>query len=218
MRISDWAKQFGIWVEEAQGQPGEIVYRVKDIFTTRDGSWEPSDAPGSVPQWARDAYLKPYGHPQYFDDAGAATNLFGAIMGDSGALLPRGTVEFWTYADNANHSKQRAKISGWANISMFPSSSYVPDRREKGPWAWQPKGVNADTVKGGGLPQRWHVSMFAVWEAVKVPVVVVPPVDPPVLPTGPDADRLTAIEAELRRLSLNVDALWKRLDAMEGDG
>ena len=60
--ISDWAQKFGISIEPATGNPGETVYRVKDIFTTRDGSWEPSDKPGSVPQWARDAYLKPANH------------------------------------------------------------------------------------------------------------------------------------------------------------
>lgn len=71
-RISKWAQEFGITVEPTAGQPGETIYHVTDIFTTRDGSWEPSNTPGSVPQWARDTYLKPWGNPQYFDDAGAA--------------------------------------------------------------------------------------------------------------------------------------------------
>ena len=79
-RISDWAQKFGISIEPTAGNPGETVYRVKDIFTTRDGSWEPSDKPGSVPQWARDAYLKPANHPQYNDDAGADHHLFGAVI------------------------------------------------------------------------------------------------------------------------------------------
>ena len=50
VRISKWAQEFGITVEPTAGQPGETIYRAKDIFTTRDGSWEPSDKPGSVPQ------------------------------------------------------------------------------------------------------------------------------------------------------------------------
>ena len=180
-RISEWAQKFGLWIEPTTGNPGETIYRLKDIFTTRDGSWEPSSTPGSVPQWARDAYLKPSGSVQYFDDAGAAQNLFGAIISESGSMIPHGNFEFWTYTDNQNHSIQRAKLSGWANISLWPSSSYVPDRGEKGPWAWQPKGVKADLVKGGGLPQRWHVSMFAVWSPVTLPTVT-PPIDPPVVP------------------------------------
>ena len=39
-RISDWAQKFGISIEPTAGNPGETIYRVKDIFTTRDGSWE----------------------------------------------------------------------------------------------------------------------------------------------------------------------------------
>lgn len=181
MRISKWAQEFGITVEPVTGNPGETVYKVVDIFTTRDGSWEPSNTPGSVPQWARDAYLKPWGSLQYFDDAGAATNLFGGLW-LNGNMIPHGTMRFWTYGDNANHVDQRVKLSGWANIPLWPSSSFVPDRGERGPWAWQPKGVAADLVKGGGLPQRWHVSTFAVWTPVTLPNVVTPPVDPPTEP------------------------------------
>jgi len=180
VRISKWAQEFGITVELTAGQPGETIYHVTDIFTTRDGSWEPSNTPGSVPQWARDTYLKPWGNPQYFDDAGAAQNLFGGIT-MNGNMIPHGTMHFWTYTDNSNHTDQRVKLSGWANIPLWPSSSFVPDRGEKGPWAWQPKGVKADLVKGGGLPQRWHVSMFAVWSPVTLPTVT-PPIDPPTVP------------------------------------
>ena len=159
------------------GQPGETVYRVTDIFTTRDGSWEPSDAPGSVPQWARDAYLKPWGHPQYFDDAGAAQNLFGGIA-MNGNMIPHGTMHYYTYTDNQNHTNQRAKIHGWANIPIYGHSD-VP-----GPWAWYPKNHNAaDVVKGGGMPHGWHVSWFVVWEVVALPNTVTPPIiDPPVVP------------------------------------
>lgn len=193
--ISKWAQEFGLTVEPVTGQPGETINRVVAIFTTRDGSWEPSDKPGSVPQWARDTYLKPANHPQYFDDAGAAQNLFGAVM-DNGYMVPRGTMHFWTYTDNQNHTDQRVKLSGWANIALWPSSSYVPDRGEKGPWAWQPKGIKSDVVKGGGLPQRWHVSTFAVWSPVTLPNVITPPVEPE--PTQPET--LEAAWVEIHKL------------------
>ncbi|HCB14178.1 MAG TPA: hypothetical protein DEP36_11520 [Gammaproteobacteria bacterium] len=54
MRISDWAKQLNVIIQPATVAVGQPVLRVKDIFTTRDGSWEPSQALGSIPQWARD--------------------------------------------------------------------------------------------------------------------------------------------------------------------
>lgn len=199
MRISEWAQQFGITVEDATGAPGELIYRVKDIFTTRNGSWEPSDTPGSVPQWARDAYLKPLGHPQYFDDAGADRHLFGAVMADGGTLQPWGTIHYYTYTDNSNHADMRVKMHGWANIPLF-GHSQIP-----GPWAWYPKNhYKADLVKGGGLPGGYHVSTFVVWQLVKN-AVVVPPIDPPTEPQQPET--LEAAWVEIRKLWAVVNQL-----------
>jgi len=194
MRISDWARHFKITVEPAQAQPGETVYRVKDIFTTRDGSWEPSDKPGSVPAWARDAYLKLPKHAQYFDDAGADHHLFGAVMGDADNLQPHGTIHFYTYTDNGNHSTQRVKLSGWANIPIFGHSA------TPGPWAWHPAKGNtkADIVKGGGLPGGWHVSFFVVWQA-GVESIVAPPIDP--LPPEP-----LTLEQRVERLERIIES------------
>ena len=46
MRISDWAQKFNLAVKRCEERPdhpqGEIVYRVKDVFTTLLGSWDPS--------------------------------------------------------------------------------------------------------------------------------------------------------------------------------
>ena len=175
MRISDGAKEYGITVEPARLAPGEVVYRVKDIFTTRNGSWEPSGVPGSVPSWARDTYLKPPNHPQYNTDGGADHHLFGAVMLAGGALDPTAVIHYFTYTDDRNHADMRVKPHGWANIPIFGHSA-VP-----GPWAWYPLGRTADIVKGGGMPNGAHVSFFAVWEAVAVPVLV-PPLDPPTAP------------------------------------
>lgn len=214
MRISEWATKFNVTIHPATGQPGETIYRVKDLFTTRDGSWDPSDKPGSVPQWARDTYLKPTNHPQYIDDGGADHHLFGAVaQGDR--LQPHGTIHYWTFSDNGNHTDQRVKLHGWGNIVMWSSSSFVPERGERGPWAWQPAGVKADIVVGGGMPSNWHVSFWCVWEPYKVPdVVVVPPVDPPDPPTQPSdlEQRVIALEADNKRLQTNIDAIWKKID------
>ena len=212
MRISDWAKSFGARVERAMVQPGAVVYRVKDIFTTRDGSWEPSSIPGSIPQWARDSYLT-----KEFDDAGGATHLFGAM--ENGGLVAGIPIRFWTHADNANHTNQVTKRSGWANLPLSPDASFVPDRGEVGPWAWRPASYPADTVIGGGLPQRWHVSTFAVWERTIEPVTTPPDDDG----DGENSDiqqlinRISILEQTTGLLSAEVKTLKKLLGQWLGD-
>ena len=63
-RISDWVKKFNIVVVPCEERPdkptGDVVYRLKDLFTTCEGKWEPASDMGSLPQWARDAYLRPW--------------------------------------------------------------------------------------------------------------------------------------------------------------
>lgn len=212
MRISDAAKQFGIQIETAQAAaPGEVVYRVKDIFTTRDGSWEPSNKPGSVPQWARDTYLKSPSHPQYNDDGGADHHIFGAVWRD-GALIASFPIEYYTDGKQ-NHTTQIAKRHGWANIVMYSSSSYVPERGERGPWRWQPAGVKADVVVGAGMPSNWHVSWFAVWEAVRNDDVVIP-----TEPTEPGGPVDTSLEKRVAALEADNAKLKALLRQWTGDG
>ena len=204
MRISDWAKQFGIWVEPATAAPGEIVLRVKDIWTTHHGSWELSDQPGSVPAWARADYLLPLWHPQYNHDGGGARHLFGAVLGERG-METSGAIHFYTYTDNRNHVAVPVKPSGWANIFLNGPSA-IP-----GPWAWQPANRKADLVKGGGLPGGEHISFYVVWEPVTEPgsPVEPPPIDPPIGP-DPGADVL----ARLARLERAMDVLvgaWREV-------
>jgi hypothetical protein len=154
--------------------PDEIVYLIKDIFTTRWGSWEPSDEAGSVPQWARDAYLKPIGAPDYFDDAGADHHLFAAVIGLDGSLERLREILYWSDGfeminDPAYDGYVRRltkEKSGWANIVIDPGSSFVPERGESGPWCWAPTGA-AEVLSGGGLPSNHHISTFVVWQAVR---------------------------------------------------
>lgn len=197
MRISEWATKFNAIIEPAKAKPGETYYRVRDLFTTRDGSWEPSNKPGSVPQWARDTYLHGTNHPQYNSDGGADHHIFGAVA-DGANLKPLGNITFWTPDYNGNMTIQRVKTHGWANSVI--DSSFVPERGERGPWAWQPSPALADIVIGGGLPANMHVSWFCVWEAFTMPPVIVPPIDPPIEP-GDDGDY-----AALRR---DIDGLQR---------
>lgn len=179
--IGSWIDPFHVSVcalaqrpDHAQSKNG-LTYYLKDLFTTRDGAWEPSDKPGSVDLWARVRYLKPMNAPDYFDDAGASTHLFAAVIGLDGQLVRGQQIVFWSdgLGQLANPAYQKyitqytKEKSGWCNLFMAPSSSYVPERGESGPWCWCPAGA-ADVVVGGGLPARQHISTFAVWQAVKV--------------------------------------------------
>jgi hypothetical protein len=176
-RISEWIPVYNVSVKPLMARPdrpkSDVVYVVKDLFTTRHGSWEPVALPGSIPQWARDAYLKPLHAPDYFDDAGGDHHLFAAVIGLDGKLVRGQEIIYWsdgfemlkdpTY-DNYVRRKTKEK-SGWANIITGPGSSFVPERNESGPWCWAPAGA-AEVVCGGGLPANVHISFFVVWQAV----------------------------------------------------
>jgi hypothetical protein len=197
-RTGSWVQTLKLQIKGIAERPdvlpaGDYVYLIQDVFTTRDGSWEPSSVYGSVDGWARDAWLKPFGDPQYFDDAGADHHLFAAILDKDGNLLKNMDMLYWSdgfamlgdptyngYVQGSNgfrypRTKER---SGWANIIMSESSSYVPERGETGPWCWVPYGLPAEVMCGGGMPAKQHISVFAVWRAVPRDEVGTPP--PPV--------------------------------------
>lgn len=221
MRVGDWIKQFNITIKTCEERPdkpqGDIVYRVKDIFTTRDGSWEPSATPGAVNSWARDEYLKPWGAADYFDDAGADHHLFARVLDLNGKpIKERDSILYWSDGfdrlgdpNYTGYVKQTPKQkSGWSNIVIF--SGYVPERKEIGPWSWCPVGA-ADVVVGGGLPANWHVSIFVVWQAEKrstEPQPAQPPAQPSAKPpekvdpgSGTDVSFLTDVRRTAWRLA-----------------
>ncbi|MEZ4736797.1 MAG: hypothetical protein R3E79_57685 [Caldilineaceae bacterium] len=177
MRISNWATRFNVKVvrceERADNPPGAVVYRIKDIFTTRDGQWDPSDKPGSVDQWARASYLRPFNAPDYFDDAGGDHNIFARVLDEEGRpLATQDLVICWSdgvHLLGESNFDQYIKMrmtpktrSGWANQPIW--NSFGPERGETGAWAWCPRGA-ADVIVGGGLPNNLHVSWFVVWQA-----------------------------------------------------
>jgi hypothetical protein len=183
---------------------GDVVYRLIDLWTTRDGSWDPNlDTPGRLPAWARDTYLRPSGAPDYFDDAGGDHHLFARVLDLEGRPISTpDLVLLWSdglqQLGNPNYQgfvritpKSR---SGWANQDVY--ARYDHTRGERGPWSWCPAGA-ADVVTGGGLPgMGWHVSTFAVWRAERRQAVTppTPPVTPPTPPvTPPVIDVLEAI-------------------------
>lgn len=178
MRITEWADKLNVQILQAKVAPGKPVYRLCDFFTTRDGSWEVK--PGveyGIPQWARDTYLRPWGAPDYFDDAGADHHIFGAVVGATKVPDKAGQIFYRTWTDNGNHTVQSVKPkSGWANIIM--TGKYFPDQGQVGPYEWQPFGVvPGDAVRGAGMPYNLHVSFFATWQLVTEPATEQPPTD-----------------------------------------
>jgi hypothetical protein len=206
-RVGSWVKTLNLTVKGISERPdtpppGNYVYLIKDIFTTRDGSWEPKNIYGGVDQWARDAYLKPFHHLEYFDDAGADHHLFAAILDKDGKLLKNMDMLYWSdgfaqlgnpayngYVQGSNNFRypRTKERSGWANMVLGPGSNYVPERGETGPWCWVPYGLAAEVMSGGGMPAKQHISVFVVWQAVArssvtQPTPPVPPVIPPPVP------------------------------------
>ena len=59
VRLSEWVGKYNMRVRAISERPDNppsgdgLIYRIKDVFTTMNGSWEPSGEPGSIPQWAR---------------------------------------------------------------------------------------------------------------------------------------------------------------------
>jgi len=199
-RISEGAQRMGLRVMpfDPDGR-----YVVKDIFTTVDGSWEPSGHPYSVPQWARDAYLKPWGAPDYFDDAGGATHLFAAVIGSDGELLRDYPIHYTSDNWNTRVTMQTKRRSGWANLFMSGSSAFWPGEGQRGPWQWAPN-EGAQKVTGGGLPERHHISTFVVWEERTTEP------EPPVTPPDDDCE-----EAMLRIVQWSDEAHELLLEAAE---
>lgn len=178
IRMSTGARSMRLVVEEAK-TGGDLF--LKEVFTTQDGKWDVGKDLFGIEQWARDAYLRPMSAPDYFNEGGAAHNLFARVLDEQGRVLPT-DVLFWSETENGKPKNAEVRgtgegFSGWANTQIW--SSFNPDRNERGPWRFAPKGA-AHIVAGAGLPYNWHVSTFAVWQR-GTPVT---PTEPPP-PTEP---------------------------------
>ena len=144
---------------------GDVVYLLRDFFTTELGSWEVGQHEFGLPQWARDSYLKGYGAADYFDDAGGDHHLFGAVVGERSSLLREFPFVF-AWPDGQDVQRTKA-MSGWANEAIY--SKYNPERGEQGSWRWWPQVEGyVEVVKGASLPFGRHVSFFAVWQEVRI--------------------------------------------------
>ena len=185
----------GIWT-------GDTAYVLKDLWSTYNGSWEyANDAKWTVPQWARETYLKPMDDPLYLAEGGADHHILGGCLDINGARIEGKGMLFTTTGistfDLSKWAKKNTVKSGFANVEMFASSLYFPDQGKQGPWAWMPFGLS-DVVYGAGMPYQHHVSFFAVWQEVSKDVT----------PDAPEATEnhvylpiLTRIANEMQRFN-----------------
>lgn len=187
--ISDGAKRLNLQIETLPNG----IYELVDLFTTQDGSWEPSSAPYSVPQWAL-KYLPG------FSSAGAATHAFARVEDERGAAIAvdvryqaGGLIDFVATDE---------KPEMWSNHQI--NGSYNPIAGERGSWSMYPALSAAQRISGIGLPGNYHVSVFAVWRKVS-PITVPPEVGYVTIKRA----EVTATLRELDRLRSDV-AAWLR--------
>lgn len=141
----------------------------------------------SVPAWAREKYLFPPNDPRYCAEGGGDHNIFILCVDEQGNyirttdqylagmfawhngegagvwLRSDAQIEPLTKGDAPTFHVQDAKSSGWANV-VLSSDGYNPDTGP-GPWFACPYGMS-DIVGGMGMPWRWHLSFWFVFQRV----------------------------------------------------
>jgi len=149
-RVSFWATYFGLNITpiEVVSENGQIAsdqvasdqvasdqitsdqtalfYVVKHIFTTRDGSWEPSEQPGSIPVWASQTYADPL---QWQTLSNTENNhcLFGAVVGPHGDFMPTETMQLG--AHGLSSPQVPSKASEYLNQSGWHYAPFSVDSR-----------------------------------------------------------------------------------------
>lgn len=194
--------------------PGPAIpgtrYEVKDIFTTHDGSWEPSGDTYAPPQWAINDYLTPS-----FDDAGAATHILVRVEDEKGQPISA-PIAFYNGARLDRVLVTGEKFSDWCNFPLWSDSSFDAEAGQSGSWAVSPVlSVPCDKVVGLGLPNRWHISTFIVFERkVNGSVPPVPPVPPTPDPVPVDPVPVDPTQTE-HYVTIAVDELLQITDVFE---
>ena len=100
-RISEWlparadGQGLNMRVVRAEDRPDQdrwpdkgTVLRLKDAWSTVNGSWDNVGQKWALPQWARDDYLKPFNSPEYIQAGGADHHVLGCRLGPNGERLP----------------------------------------------------------------------------------------------------------------------------------
>lgn len=160
------------------------VYRIKDVFSVMNGSWELT--PGkkySIDQWAK---------TDYWDGAKWSStgdhNFHIMVLDKAGTPVIGKGILFrqndWLWADG---NVYQASLKGDADVYLF--NSYAPDRGEHGSWIGTTVG-KADALAGVDMPLNEHVTVFMVLQESEE---VTPDPDPNPEPTG-DIAELIALQ------------------------
>jgi len=162
-------------------------YRIIQVFTTRDGSWEPSTNPGSIDQWAVDAWHS----GADWKGAGGTNNFFIKILDRDGKPLVGKGLYYWQGAMTADPSKltnvnqKTTWQTGDENLPVW--DYYNPGLGETGDWSGATVG-RSDVLVGVDLPYKWHTSTFVVMQETIS--------EPTIPPTGD-------LELDIRNLAYN---------------
>ena len=141
MRISEGAQAANVIVE---GEPG--LYRVKDIFTTYQGSWDLGKSVYSPPQWADLDYMTSEERP------GGDHHIYIRYDGYE-------NVQAYVRSRDLQHKFTLPLSEKWANQPVNDGYDL-----QVGPnWEHMVE-PNGQVVYAGGLPEWEHVSVFVVWE------------------------------------------------------
>lgn len=137
------------------------VWRLTDLWTTVNGSWEPSTSVYSVPAWAISEFAS------VFPMTGGDHNIYAIMLARNGenVVLPvrDQKMKFW---HNHGVFVKEPKASGYFEQDIF--GSFNPDDpAQRGGWSVAPSHPVADMVNGMGLPLNHHVSLFCVWRWIE---------------------------------------------------
>lgn len=178
VKLGQWFEVLNLQVIPFEARPDKErftsgpYYRIKEVFTTREGSWEPGGTLlGSIDAWAPAEWWQ----GAKWKGAGGARHSFIMVLDQQGNPI-KGKGLYWFKGpmtpDFDPSDKRDAWDDGTENIPLY--DSYMPERGERGSYSCSTVG-RADVLKGVGLPGNTHVSTFVVFQAEDAPVVVDPP-------------------------------------------
>ena len=184
MQLSKWFAAMGVKVIKKEDRPDaaklqaekpEWQYDLVAAFVTLDGAWEVDpDKPNSIEQWARDAYLKPQGHPLWCAGGGGDHNANMQVLTADGNPVEGKGLLWWTdfgLGMLADYDLWPGRIIsrdtdkyGWENVPM-DGWGWNSNTTEMGPGWMCPLGYS-DVIGGIGMRDNWHNSFFAIYRQV----------------------------------------------------
>ncbi|MCB1713412.1 MAG: hypothetical protein KDH96_13375, partial [Candidatus Riesia sp.] len=133
-------------------------WKVKDMFTNQDGSWDVSDKPFSIDHSFRDKYLKPVNDKEYISTGDHSITV--VTVDKDGNRLGNIPIEF---KSNGNPpiivNRNTKEGSGYENLILYSGQNMSEEK--EGPWTTT---VGDASVSGLGLYQNWHISIVIVFE------------------------------------------------------